>query len=252
MSLLNALEPPALTIERPQGASDFLLVCDHASRRIPQSLGSLGLDEAQLATHIAWDIGAASVARRLSALLDATVVLQNYSRLVIDCNRPLGSISSIPARSEYDHIAANEGLDSAAVAARVAEIFVPYHGGLGATLDRRHNADRPTLLVAIHSFTPVYLGKTRPWKIALMYRHDRRLGQALLELLRQDVDLPVGDNEPYAITDDSDYTIPVHGESRHIAHVGIEIRQDLIADEGGQQAWAALLAQLLPKAAGPI
>lgn len=248
MSLLNTNEPAALTIERPRGSSDFLLACDHASRRIPQSLGSLGLDEAQLASHVAWDIGAASVARKLSGLLDATVILQNYSRLVIDCNRPPGSTSSIPTRSEYCDVAANVGLDSTAAAARVAEIFAPYHGGLSATLDRRRLAGRRTLLVAVHSFTPVYMGKPRPWSTGLMYRHDGRLGRVLLELLRQEPNLEVGDNEPYAITDNTDYTIPVHGESRGIAHVGIEIRQDLIADEAGQQEWAELLARLLPKA----
>ncbi len=108
--LLTTNEPPALSIERPQGASDFLLACDHASRLIPQSLGSLGLDPDQLVSHIAWDIGAASVARRLSGLLDATLVLQNYSRLVIDCNRPPESVSSIPTTSEYARITGNEAL----------------------------------------------------------------------------------------------------------------------------------------------
>lgn len=246
--LLSTNEPPALSIERPQGTADFVLACDHASRLIPQSLGSLGLDAVQLSTHIAWDIGAASVARRLSTMLDATLVLQNYSRLVIDCNRPPGSPSSIPTTSEYARITGNEALEPAAAAARVAAIFTPYHDGLRAVLEQRRAAARRTLLVAVHSFTPVYLGKARPWKVGLMYRHDRRLGQALLEKLRQDPDLPVGDNQPYAISDTTDYTLPVHGETRGLAHVGIEIRQDLIADEAGQQAWAAHLAQSLTQA----
>jgi predicted N-formylglutamate amidohydrolase len=252
MSLLHPDEPAALTIERSRGTSDLLLVCDHASRLIPRSLGTLGVDEAQLATHVAWDIGAAKVARHLSALLDATVVLQNYSRLVIDCNRPPGSVTSIPTQSEYARISGNDGLSAADAAARVAAIFTPYHDAVRNILDERRAAARRTLLVAMHSFTPVYLGKARPWKVGLMSRHDRRLGLALLELLRPDADLNAGDNEPYAISDTTDYTLPVHGESRGLAYVGIEIRQDLIADEPGQVAWAARLAPLLTQAAGKI
>jgi predicted N-formylglutamate amidohydrolase len=248
MPLLTADDPAAFTIERPQGRSEFLLVCDHASRLVPHSLASLGLDDTQLATHIAWDIGAANVAKRLSAALDATLLLQNYSRLVIDCNRPPGSESSIPTQSEYVRIAANEGLTTAATAARVAEIFTPYHRAISTVLEQRRVAGVRTLLVSMHSFTPVYLGETRPWKVGLMYRHDRRLGHALLELLRQDDDLHAGENLPYAIGDNTDYTIPMHGEARRLPHVGIEIRQDLITDTLGQQEWATRLASLLPLA----
>jgi predicted N-formylglutamate amidohydrolase len=250
--MLNPNEPAALTIERPQGKSDFLLVCDHASRLIPRSLGTLGLDEVHLASHVAWDIGAAGVARQLSALLDATLILQNYSRLVIDCNRPPGSATSIPAQSEYARITGNEALTPDAARERAAAIFTPYHDAVAGLLDRRRDAGRRTLLVAVHSFTPVYLGKARPWHVGLMYRHDRRLGHALLEHLRADADLCVGDNEPYAISDTTDYTLPFHGEARRIAHVGIEIRQDLVAEETGQVAWAARLAQLLSRAASHI
>jgi predicted N-formylglutamate amidohydrolase len=250
--VLSPDEPAALRIERPQGTSDFLLVCDHASRLIPKSLGTLGLDEVQLASHVAWDIGAASVARKLSALLDATLILQNYSRLVIDCNRPPGSPTSIPTQSEYARITGNDGLTPAAVSERVAAIFTPYHTAVSALLDERRDVSRRTLLVAVHSFTPVYLGKARPWQTGLMYRHDRRLGQSLLERLRADATLNVGDNEPYAISDSTDYTLPTHGESRQLAHVGIEIRQDLIADETGQQAWAERLARALAQAGNNV
>lgn len=252
MPLLTADDPAAYTLERPQGRSEFLLVCDHASRQVPRSLGSLGLDDAQLASHIAWDIGAAGVAKQLSTDLDATLLLQGFSRLVIDCNRPPGAETSIPARSEYVRIAANEGLTAAEATARFAEIFTPYHAAISTVLDQRRIAGARTLLVSIHSFTPVYLGQARPWKVGLMFRKDRRLGQALLELLRQDKDLHAGENEPYAIKDDTDYTIPVHGEARGIPHVGIEIRQDLIADAPGQQEWATRLAHLLPLAAKGI
>jgi predicted N-formylglutamate amidohydrolase len=248
MPLLTADEPAAFTLERPQGRSEFVLVCDHASRLVPQSLASLGLNDTQLSTHIAWDIGAAAVAKLLSTALDAPLLLQSYSRLVIDCNRPPGSATSIPTRSEHVRIAANEGLTTDAVAARVTEIFTPYHAAISTVLDQRRAAGVRTLLVSMHSFTPVYLGQTRPWKIGLMYRKDLRLGRALLSLLREDNVLHAGENEPYAISDDTDYTIPIHGEARGLPHVGIEIRQDLITDMAGQQAWASRLAQLLPQA----
>jgi predicted N-formylglutamate amidohydrolase len=248
MPLLTADDPAAFTLQRPQGHSEFVLVCDHASRLIPKSLGSLALDETQLASHIAWDIGASGVAKQLSAALDAPLLLQGFSRLVIDCNRPPGSATSIPARSEYVQIGANHGLAAADAAARVAEIFAPYHGAITAILDQRRAAGARTLLVSVHSFTPVYLGQARPWKIGLMYRKDLRLGRALLELLRQDTSLHAGDNQPYAINDDTDYTLPVHGEARGLPHVGIEIRQDLIADSPGQQEWATRLSHLLPLA----
>jgi predicted N-formylglutamate amidohydrolase len=250
--LLAADEPPALSVERPDGVSEFLLVCDHASRRLPRALDKLGLSETELSSHIAWDIGAGGVARMLAERLDATLVLQNYSRLVIDCNRPLAAADSIPGRSEWVQIAANEQLGAAEVAARSAEIFEPYHAGLRGILDQRQRERRPTLLVALHSFTPSYRGESRPWHIGLMYRHDSRMAAALLKLLRRDERLQVGDNQPYSISDDSDYTLPQHGESRGLAHVGVEIRQDLIADEAGQKTWAGRLASLLKQVGGAM
>lgn len=252
MTLLAAGEPAAYSVLLPQGRSKFVLTCDHASRRIPHALGTLGLSREALSTHVAWDIGAAGVARRLSASLEAPLVLQGYSRLVIDCNRPPGVPSSIPALSEKTSIAGNDGLTPEAVADRQREIFAPYHAAIGSILDERAREHLPTLLVAVHSFTPVYHDVARPWHTGLMYRHDKRLAHALLALLRADAALCVGDNEPYAITDTTDYTLPCHGERRGLAHVGIEIRQDLIGHEAGQVEWAERLARLLMLAAGQL
>ena len=246
--VLTADEPPAYTVERPEGASALLLVCDHASRRLPLSLGTLGLGEADLAAHIAWDIGAAAVARQLSERLDATLLLQNYSRLVIDCNRPPSAADSVPQVSGGIAIPGNQGLDAADLSRRRSALFDPYQGRLRNLLNLRAAARQQTVLVAIHSFTPNYLGTARPWHTGLMYHRDTRLAQALLGLLRADPSLCVGDNEPYAMGDLSDYTLPVHGESRRIPHVGIEIRQDLVSDVAGQSAWADRLALLLPQA----
>lgn len=252
MQLLKGGESPAATVERADGTSDLLLVCDHASRCIPETLGTLGLSEPELSTHIAWDIGAARVASLLSAQLDATLILQNYSRLVIDCNRPLAAPDSITTYSELVTIPGNQDVSAEEVLARRAEIFVPYHDRLADLLDERQRKGRRTVLIAVHSFTAVYRSVARPWHVGLMYRRDARMADVLLRLLRQEPNLVVGDNEPYAISDASDYTLPLHGESRGIAHVGIEIRQDLIAEAAGQEEWAQRLGNLLAQSVNAI
>ncbi len=250
--LLSGDEPPAVMVEAASAGSDFVLACDHAGHNIPRSLDSLGLSETELSSHIAWDIGSAGVARRLAERLDATLVLQTYSRLVIDCNRPPLSPESIVERSEWTQIGRNENLSGAEVEARTREIFQPYHDALRDILDARLRQRRQTILVSVHSFTPSYRGAARPWHIGVMYHRDARLASELLRLLRRDERLPVGDNEPYSISDETDYTIPVHGEARGIPHVALEIRQDLIADEAGQSTWAGRLAKLLKQASERI
>ena len=247
-SLLADDEPSPVRMLRPEGASDFMLAADHAGRLIPRALGTLGLDASERLRHIAWDIGIAGVTERLSEALDAAAVLQNYSRLVIDCNRQPGLDSSIPTLSELTAIPGNEGSSAAEREARRQEIFLPYHGQIVEMLDRRRVAGRRTLLVAMHSFTPVFKRIARTVEVGILYNRDTRLAHIMLDLLRREGDLGVGDNQPYAVGDLSDYTVPVHGEGRGLPHVEIEIRQDLIADAGGQAAWAAHLARLLPEA----
>ncbi len=226
----------------------MLLVADHAGNSMPRALSSLGVSDSERARHIGWDIGIAGVSRRLADALDATLIQQNYSRLVIDCNRPPGVPSSMPEISEVTPVPGNVGLNDTDRAARVAEIFRPYHDAIKLELDRRQQSTQATAVIAMHSFTPVYKGVARPWHIGLLYNRDARLSQSLLALLRQEPDLVVGDQEPYTVDDQTDYTIPVHGEKRGLHHTGIEIRQDLIGDEAGQEKWAALLARLLPEA----
>lgn len=247
--LLGAHEPAPVTVARPDGPSPVFLTCDHASNRIPERLGTLGLDAAERERHIAWDIGAAGVAQHLSAMLDATLVLQNYSRLVIDCNRPHDDESLIPRVSEATQIPGNCGLDEYARAQRRDEIFQPYHDAIGRLLDTRR--ERPTVLVAIHSFTPVYLEQTRPWHIGVLYGGDPRVANHLLEHFGAHDTIAVGDNEPYRI-DNKDFSIPVHGEARGIPHVLVEIRQDLIAQPAGQRVWAEQLLEPLNKALAAV
>ncbi|MFL6551071.1 MAG: N-formylglutamate amidohydrolase [Povalibacter sp.] len=247
LHLLDVDEPSPVTIELPSAMSDFVLTCDHASARIPKALGTLGLSHTELSSHIAWDIGALRVAQLLSERLDATLIMQNYSRLVVDCNRLPTAADSIPLRSEWVDIKGNEHLDDTAIAARRAEIFTPYHDALVSLLEQRQRDRRKTLLIAIHSFTPTYLNVSRPWSVGVMYRKDARLAKALLPLLRKDKRMEVGDNQPYGI-EDADYGLPVYGESRGLPHIGIEIRNDLIADEAGQKTWAGRLSSLLKQA----
>ncbi|MGR9093175.1 MAG: N-formylglutamate amidohydrolase [Gammaproteobacteria bacterium] len=247
--LLGAHEPAPVTVARPEGRSPAFLTCDHASNRIPEALGTLGLDAVQRARHIAWDIGAAGVSQHLSAMLDATLVLQNYSRLVIDCNRPHDDDSLIPRVSEATEIPGNHDLDECSRAQRRDEIFHPYHEAIGRLLDARR--ERPTVLVAIHSFTPVYLEQTRPWHIGVLYGKDTRIANHLIYHFDAHDSVIVGDNEPYRI-DDKDFGIPVHGEARGIPHVLVEIRQDLIEHPPGQQVWAEHLLEPLNKAISAV
>ena len=246
--LLDDGEPPSFEVERRDGASPFVIICDHAGRRLPGALGSLGLSPEDLDRHIAWDIGARGVALGLAAELDAFVVCQRYSRLVIDCNRELGHPDSIAASSERTPIPGNQQIAPAQAAARAREIFEPYHEQIRGELDRRQAAHRPAILIAVHSFTPVFLAGARPWHAGVLFNRDVRVAEPLLRLLRAEGDLVVGCNEPYAVTDTSDYSINHHGAERELPHVEIEIRQDLIAEESGQIAWAERLARLLPLA----
>jgi predicted N-formylglutamate amidohydrolase len=233
---------------RPDGASDLVLAADHAGRLIPHVLGDLGLNETERGRHIAWDIGIAGVTEILSRLLDAAAVLQVYSRLVIDCNRALHHPTSIPTVSELTPIPGNENLSTEDRAARRRAIFDPYHTAIAALLDSRRETGRRTIFVAMHSFTPVFKSLARTVEIGVLFHHETPLSRLMLDLLRAEGDLVVGANEPYAITDDSDYTVPVHGEARGLDHVEIEIRQDLIADTTGQHRWAERMARLLRKA----
>ncbi len=246
--LLAADEPDPVRVLRSGGASDLFFTADHAGREIPRRLGRLGVPESELTRHIAWDIGIRGVTERLSAGFDATAVLQTYSRLVIDCNRAPGEPSAMPEISEHTPIPGNRALSAADKATRIGEIFTPYHDRIAAMLDARAEAGRRTVYIAMHSFTPTFKGESRAMEIGVLYNRDTRLADILLELLRAEGDLTVGDNAPYAVSDLTDYGVPMHAERRGLAHVEIEIRQDLIADVAGEATWAERMARLLAAA----
>jgi len=249
--LLQPGDPPPVAIANPQGSSAFLLVCDHAGRAVPRRLGDLGVRPAEWDRHIAWDIGAAGVCAALWPLLDAVCITQAYSRLVIDCNRRPGHPTSITPESDGTAVAGNLGLSEAGRAARVAEIFTPYHAAIAAELDRRADMGLPAVVIAMHSFTPVFGGRARPWEAGVLFNRSPALSLALAAALRAE-GFEVGENEPYRLSDESDYTVPVHAEARLLPYVELEVRQDLIADLAGQMAWAERLGRLLPAALAAI
>ncbi len=245
LRLLAPDEPPAFSVARAASTSPFLLICDHAGQRIPRALAGFGVPASELQRHIAWDIGAIGVAAELSRRLDACLIAQTYSRLVIDCNRPPGAAGSIVTRSERTDVPGNRNLSPAAAAARVREIFAPYHARIAAELDRRVETGLPTILVSVHSFTPDFMDVARVWHLGMLYNRDARVAHALLAMIRAENEWIVGDNEPYAVSDTTDYAIPVHGEARGLPHIELEIRQDLIADAQGQAEWAVRIAAWL-------
>jgi predicted N-formylglutamate amidohydrolase len=247
-TLLGPDDPPPFELVRSAGRSPFVIVCDHAGRAFPRSLGSLGVSAEDLATHIAWDIGAAAVAQKLAERLDAFLCLQTYSRLVIDCNRPLHARDSIVTLSGGVTVPGNQGLSREDAAERARAIFEPYHARIRDELDRRERSGESTILIAMHSFTPALLGSVRPWHAGILYHHDARFAHAVLPLLRLDASLVVGENEPYAASEETDYALVQHAERRGHPYVELEIRQDLIAEEAGQSEWAERLARVLSTA----
>ncbi len=243
--LLSDDDPPVFSVERADGGSAVLITCDHAGRAIPRRLNQLELSHDALSSHVAWDLGIADLGRRLSARLDAFLIQHNYSRLVIDANRPPHAADSIVVRSERTEITANEGLCEESRRQRLEELFIPYHRRISSELDRRTRRGRGCVLVALHSFTPTYHGEQRPWHAGVLFGRDARLGRLLHTRLSEDNSLCVGENQPYAVSDDTDYTVVVHGEQRRIPHVELEIRQDLLGNDSGLEQWSERLAVAL-------
>ena len=239
-ALLAPEELPAVEVREGRGA--FVFVCEHASNRLPISLGTLGLSAEDLTRHIAWDPGAAQVAEGLAERLCGDLVMQRYSRLAIDCNRDPSLPDAIPIRSEDTVIPGNVGLGEAARNERIRGLWIPFHAALEALTEQRRAARRATILVTVHTFTPVYRGAPRPWDVGIISTDDRTIPDALLAGLARDATLVVGDNEPYSAKDNVDYTIRRHGFDRGVPNAMIEIRNDLVADAAGQAQWIERLA----------
>ncbi len=252
MPRLVATEAEPVVVLNSGADSPFLLLGDHAGRDIPASLTDLGLPPADLARHIAWDIGVAGLGARLSDALGATFIAQRYSRLVIDCNRDPSRADAIPEQSDGSTVPGNSNLTPAERAARVAAIHEPYQQRIAEEIAGRDARGLTTVLVALHSFTPVMGAHARPWRFGVLHQEDSPFSRAVLARLRAEPDIgPVGDNEPYRM-DDVDHTVPRHRRQGRIDYVELEVRQDLLADDAGQAAVAARLARLLPQALGDL
>jgi predicted N-formylglutamate amidohydrolase len=246
-----AMDPPAVETVNANGKSPYVLLCEHASNYIPVRYNGLGLAASELERHIAWDIGVAAIARELSLSLDAPLVLCGYSRLLIDCNRPVGVPTSIPEISENTPIPGNAGLTDDERAYRATNFFWPFQKEVARILDRRQAGKTPTIVFGVHSFTPVFKGFVRPWHAGILFRKAEHFGSALVEALQEPY-LAIAANEPYQIRDDGDYTVPVHGEARGLDAVLIEIRQDLIGHRAGQMEWTKRLVPALEACASVL
>ncbi|CCV05457.1 N-formylglutamate amidohydrolase [Mesorhizobium metallidurans STM 2683] len=228
-------------VTNPGGSSPFVFTCDHASNFLPAEFGTLGLPAKDLTCHIAWDPGALPVASRMAAALDATLVETRVSRLVIDCNRPLDAPDLVPSVSETTAIPGNAGLSDKQRAARVDLSWQPFHDAVGHVIYKRLARGQETRLVSVHSFTPVYKGKSRPWHIGIIHDEDRRLASPLIAALQRLAGITVGVNEPYSPADRVYFTLERHARSRGLPCAMIEIRNDEISGEAGQRKWADLL-----------
>lgn len=246
--LIDASEGPVFTVSRADGVSDIVLVCEHAANTMPLALGTLGLEAHALESHIAWDIGAAGVAVRLSEMLDAALVMQRFSRLAYDCNRPPEAADAYPEKSEVFAVPGNCGLSAEAKTRRAQALYHPFHDAVADLMDSRHEAGRAITLVTVHSFTPVYLGALRDGALGILHDDDPRLADAMLEAASAAGLEGVRRNYPYGPQDGVTHTLKKHGLTRQIANVMLEIRNDLISDAAGQAEWAKQIAGLLQTA----
>ncbi len=239
--LIGDGDPPPFTVVNADGAANVLLVADHASCAFPSAMNQLGLDDWVLDRHVAYDIGSAAVTLCLSELLDAPAVLAGYSRLIVDCNRRLDDPTAFIEVSDGIAVPGNIEIDEQEKARRVRSFFAPYHGAIEAELARLGQRGITPGLISIHSCTPVFDRVVRPWHIGVLWDRDSRIAGPLLDKLKAMPDICVGDNEPYSGRHPHDYTIDHHAEPGGLPHVGIEIRQDLIDQRDGAEAWAERL-----------
>lgn len=246
--LLGPDDPPPYSIVNKNGSAALLLLCDHASRAVPRSLDGLGIPDSQLARHIGWDIGGLETAIELSNELDAPLIASGYSRLVIDCNRWPGGEGSIPEVSDGTAVPANRALTREQIEARAAACFWPYHNEVDRLLDGMTAGGRAVCLLVVHSFTPMMNGFDRPWHVGVLWNEDDRLPVPLLDALRRDASLVVGDNEPYSARASYEFTLNAHARPRAIPHCSLEVRQDLIGTTVEARAWGRRLAPAIRSA----
>jgi len=232
------------------GPAPIIIICDHASNRVPAAYGSLGLPQAAFERHIAWDIGAAAISEILARRLGAPAILSEVSRLLIDCNRNFEDPGLAPAISDGTEVPANRDLPRAERERRWRAYHQPYHQTVADTIERKLAAGQQPIVLSIHSMTPALKGVARPWQIAICWAEDRRLSSPMLAALRARPGIVVGDNEPYLLDPREDYSVPIHAMRRGLKHLQVEFRQDEVAAPAGQQRWAGLFSDCLEEVLG--
>jgi predicted N-formylglutamate amidohydrolase len=245
-ALLAADEPHPFTVLNPSSERPALLVCDHASRRVPRALGNMGLDPLARRCHLALDIGAEALTRRLAKSLGVTAVLAGYSRLVVDCNRALLDPGAFLEFGDGIVIPGNRNLTAEQKSARAEAIYWPYHRAIDGEIKRLAADGRSPAVMAIHSFTPVLDGVSRPWEFGILWDADSRLSGMMIRELAE-AGYIVGDNEPYSGRSPQDFTIDNHAEAAGLPHVGIEVRQDLIDNDDGVEKIAGILHGIIER-----
>ncbi len=243
--LLGPEDPPPFRFMDRRSSSRCLVVADHAGNAVPGSLQGLGLEQDVFRQHIAVDIGSRALAARLAELLGSSLVLANYSRLVVDLNRHLDDPTAFIPESDGVIIPGNQNLGAAEKLRRADAIHRPYHSAIDNLIDDFMKQGSLPVIISVHSFTPVLGGVTRPWHIGVLWDKDPRIAGPLLAGLRQNPELLVGDNEPYSGRHPADYTVDHHGEGRGVANVSLEVRQDLLSDKAGVERWSGLLSEAL-------
>jgi predicted N-formylglutamate amidohydrolase len=237
------MSSPYFEVRRSSSRGPYLIVCDHASNFIPEQLRNLGLTQADLQRHIAWDIGAAGVAELLSERFDSPAVFSGASRLVVDCNRHPDAIDLIPEISDGTIVPGNWQIGEAEKEERRKRYFEPYHDAIDQLLKGRPQA----IFLSVHSMTECLKGELRPWAISLSSFEDRSLVNPLLEALGSSNEFSVGDNQPYNLDPKVDYSTPSHAIRRGLRHLQVEFRQDEIGTAAGQKLWAERFAMALER-----
>ncbi|SIS96469.1 N-formylglutamate amidohydrolase [Neptunomonas antarctica] len=243
--MMQGLEQSSAELINPQGQSDVLLVCEHASHYIPENFANLGLSEAERLSHIGWDIGAAGMAQALSTKLDASLILQRYSRLLYDCNRPPSEASAVPPLSEMTEIPGNKDLTAEQRDYRVQHIYRPFHAEIAQQIAARKAAGRQTILVTIHSFTPLYMGQSRTVQLGVICHESNTFAKAFYQQASLESGFDIRMNEPYGPSDPVLHMVTRHGDEQQIPNVMLEVRNDLLIDAVGQHAWAQRVADAL-------
>ncbi len=252
ISILVEEDGPAYSVTNETGKNRVILVCEHASNRVPRELNQLGLSEDQLQSHIAWDPGASDLAQLLSSALDATLIEARFSRLVYDCNRPPEAVSVMPAKTEFCDVPGNQDIGVADRLSRTCDIYLPFHGEFARLIATKRARGIAPVIVTIHSFTPVFNGETRNVEIGYLHGDDKRLAEAMLSVSSKSTRYDIRLNQPYGPTDGVLHSIEKQNDDTDIPYVMIEVRNDLLTSNDNRENIYALLSNSISEAVSSL